>query len=172
MEALYSREKHRGFTILAFPCNQFGAQEPKSEAEIKEFVKKFNVDFPLFSKINVNGPNTHPVYQFLKGAFPGDVTWNFAAKFLVDRQGIPLRRFGKSDKFAEIDSVVDAVLSHKDDDEANGNDKEKNKPDQQPQAPVQPQVQPDGDAKSNENRRVTRSMASPTGATKPTSSSM
>jgi len=111
MSALYKRHVNQGFTILAFPSNQFGAQEPKSEAEIKEFVKKFDVQFPIFSKINVNGPKTHPVYKFLKGAFPGDVTWNFAAKFLIDRHGRPIRRFGKSEKFEDIEKVIDQVVA-------------------------------------------------------------
>jgi len=114
MSALYKKKVNQGFTILAFPCNQFGAQEPKGEAEIKEFVKKFDVEFPMFSKIDVNGPKTHHVYKFLKGAFPGDITWNFAAKFLIDREGRPIRRFGKAETFEEIDKVIDQVLAEPD----------------------------------------------------------
>jgi len=151
MQELYKQNKQKGFTILAFPCNQFGGQEPKSEAEIKEFVKKFNVDFPLFSKINVNGPKTHSVFEFLKKAFPGDVTWNFAGKFLVDRQGIPVRRFGKSDKFTDIEQVIQAILIQEDQSKTVSHDDD-------------PDDDDDNDKKAEEgkkpdNRRRTRSMA-------------
>jgi len=93
---LYKEYSDRGLQILGFPCNQFGAQEPKCELDIKNFTQnKFKVDFPLFSKIEVNGINTHPIYVYLKlqsGKFGSDVKnlydipWNFA-KFLVDNQG-------------------------------------------------------------------------------------
>jgi len=70
-------------------------QDPKSNKEIKEFVGKMGVTFPMFSKIDVNGSNEHPVYTFLKKCFPGDITWNFSSKFLISRDGIPFRRFEK-----------------------------------------------------------------------------
>jgi glutathione peroxidase len=84
--------------VLGFPCNQFGNQEPGTEAEILEFVtSKFEVDFPMFAKIEVNGPGEAPLYRLLKAAQPGDgdtpdITWNFE-KFLVDRTGDVVRRF-------------------------------------------------------------------------------
>ncbi len=98
LEAIYRKYKDRGFAVLGFPCNQFAAQEPGSEAEIASFCStKFDVTFPLFSKIEVNGPGRHPLYGFLTqqatqpdGA--GDIKWNFA-KFLIDKQGRVAARF-------------------------------------------------------------------------------
>jgi glutathione peroxidase len=92
LEALYRSHKDRGLRVLGFPCNQFGAQEPGSEAEIKTFCEsKYDITFPLFAKVDVNGPGKSPVFEYLtsqstapEGA--GDVVWNFA-KFVVDRQG-------------------------------------------------------------------------------------
>jgi glutathione peroxidase-family protein len=85
---------------VCFPCNQFGSQEPGSEAEIKKFVEdKFDfsgVGVNMMSKIDVNGGKTHPVWQFLKEQHPGDVRWNFAAKFLVDSEGNVVERNGDS----------------------------------------------------------------------------
>ena len=84
--------------MLGFPCNQFGKQEPGTEAEILEFVtSKFDVDFPMFSKIEVNGDGSAPLYQLLKAAQPGpgdssDITWNFE-KFLVDKEGNVVERY-------------------------------------------------------------------------------
>lgn len=98
---LYEKYKDQDFVILGFPCNQFGAQEPGTNEEIKEFVKQFNVTFPLFDKVDVNGDSAHPLWKFLTGSI-GEVMlgvpynrilWNFA-KFLVDRDGIPVKRFG------------------------------------------------------------------------------
>ena len=82
-----------GFAVLGFPCNQFGAQEPGTEAEIKQFVtSKFDVTFPMFAKIEVNGPGTAPLYEHLKAGAPGDIAWNFT-KFLVGRDGSVLKRY-------------------------------------------------------------------------------
>ena len=98
LEALYQRFKGRGFTVLAFPCNDFGAQEPGSEAEIKTFCEsKYNVTFPLFSKLHVKGNDRAPLYEFLTTQHtapdgPGDIAWNFA-KFLVGSDGRVLARF-------------------------------------------------------------------------------
>ena len=92
LQKLYSELGPQGFTVLGFPCNQFGAQEPGTEAEIQNFCStRFAVKFPMFAKIDVNGPQTHPLYAFLKRERPGlegkaDIEWNFA-KFLVDRKG-------------------------------------------------------------------------------------
>src|SRR5204862_5421550 len=81
LEALQEKYKDKGFTVLGFPCNQFGGQEPGTNEEIKEFCSsKYNVSFPLFDKIDVNGPKRHPLYVALAGAespYPGDIKWNF-----------------------------------------------------------------------------------------------
>ena len=97
LEELHQQFKDRGFSVLGFPCDQFGHQEPGNEAEIKEFCStKYNVTFPLFAKIEVNGSGAHPLYQFLKAEKKGllgteAIKWNFT-KFLVDRQGEVVKR--------------------------------------------------------------------------------
>jgi len=98
LEAVYRQYKDRGFAVLGFPCNQFGAQEPGSETEIAAFCStKFDVTFPLFAKIEVNGPGRHAVYDFLtqqatQPEGPGDIQWNFA-KFVVGKDGAVAARF-------------------------------------------------------------------------------
>jgi glutathione peroxidase len=98
LQTLYSELRERGLEVLGVPCNQFAGQEPGSEAEIQQFCStRYNVDFPLFSKIDVNGADRHPLYTWLteqKSApdGPGDIQWNFA-KFVVDRQGNVVGRF-------------------------------------------------------------------------------
>lgn len=96
LEKLHQAYRERGFTVLGLPCNQFAAQEPGSEDEIREFCSlNYGVTFPLGSKLEVNGPNRHPLYRLLAGEgaeFPGDITWNFE-KFLVGRDGRVLARF-------------------------------------------------------------------------------
>lgn len=97
--------------MLGFPCNQFGAQEPGSEEEILEFVRsKFDVDFPMFAKIEVNGDGAAPLYKLLKSEQPGDgdsadITWNFE-KFLVDKQGNVVRRFAPPTTPEEVGAVI------------------------------------------------------------------
>jgi glutathione peroxidase len=99
LQQLHERYAERGLAVLGFPCNQFGAQEPGTEGEIKRFCEtRFGVSFPMFSKIDVNGPSRHPLYAWLtaeptKPEGPGDVKWNFA-KFLVGKDGAVLARFG------------------------------------------------------------------------------
>lgn len=99
LEQLYERYKDKGFVVLGFPANDFGAQEPGSNAEIKEFCSsKYMVTFPLFSKITVKGEEKHPLYQWLTaGAEPnvpaGEVAWNFE-KFLIDADGNLVKRYG------------------------------------------------------------------------------
>jgi glutathione peroxidase len=101
--------------VLGFPCNQFGAQEPGTEEEILEFVtSKFDVDFPMFSKIEVNGDGACALYQMLKDAQPGegdsaDITWNFE-KFLVDKQGNVVKRFAPTVTPEEVAEVVPEYL--------------------------------------------------------------
>ena len=96
LEAIYDKYKEKGFTVLAFPCNQFNGQEPGTTEEIKQFCSaKYSVTFPLFDKIEVNGPKRHPLYVALAGEhspFPGDIKWNFG-KFLISRDGKILNRF-------------------------------------------------------------------------------
>jgi glutathione peroxidase len=94
LQELYDANKDRGFAVLGFPCNQFGAQEPGTNAEIQEFCSlRYGVTFPMFDKIDVNGPSRHPLYQALIAAQPaGDIAWNFE-KFLIDRNGEVVARF-------------------------------------------------------------------------------
>jgi glutathione peroxidase len=97
LQELYATYKDRGFAVLAFPCDQFGHQEPGSDDEIKSFCEtNYGVDFPLFSKIEVNGDNADPIYKFLKsekGGLLGDaIKWNFT-KFLIDKQGNVVDRY-------------------------------------------------------------------------------
>jgi glutathione peroxidase len=98
LQALYEKYHDDGLEILGFPCNQFAGQEPGSNEEIREFCQtRYNVQFPMFAKIDVNGDKAHPLYQFLKQEAPGDgespdIEWNFA-KFLIDRQGRVVKRF-------------------------------------------------------------------------------
>jgi len=112
MRTLAAKYRSQGLEILCFPCNQYGAQEPWEEAKIKAFVHNDMKcpDVQLFSKINVKGANTHPVYQFLLGAFPGVIGWNFASKFVTDRNGVPVARFENAD-WATIEERIVAELN-------------------------------------------------------------
>ena len=97
LENLYEKYKDQGLVILGFPCNQFGNQEPGTEKEISEgCLINYGVSFPMFSKIEVNGEDAHPIYKYLKNRLPGvfgkNIKWNFA-KFLIDRNGKPVKRF-------------------------------------------------------------------------------
>ncbi|MGE0387203.1 MAG: glutathione peroxidase [Gammaproteobacteria bacterium] len=115
LEALYRKFKDRGFAVLGFPCNQFGAQEPGSEAEISRFCSAtYDVSFPMFAKIDVNGPSAHPLYEHLKDARRGllgtrAIKWNFT-KFLVDRDGTVRKRYGSRVKPARIGADIAALL--------------------------------------------------------------
>ncbi len=115
LEALWRRRRDEGFTMLGFPCDQFGHQEPGDEAEIKRFCSlTYDVTFPLFAKIDVNGERTHPLYRWLKGEKAGlfgteAVKWNFT-KFLVDRSGKVVKRFAPSDTPEKIDKHIGDVL--------------------------------------------------------------
>ena len=114
LQKLYDRYASRGFTVLGFPCNQFGEQESGSEQEIASFCDMtYGVTFPIFKKVEVNGANADPLYRWLKRETPGsdnrDIEWNFA-KFLIGRDGKPVRRYG--DKFdpSEIAPDIEALL--------------------------------------------------------------
>jgi glutathione peroxidase len=119
LETLYQQYKDHGVVVLGFPCNQFGAQEPGTEAEIAQFCElNYGVSFPIFAKIEVNGPNAHPLYKFLKkeqsgilGAIGLDsIKWNFT-KFLVDRAGNVLERFASSTTPAELAPAIEKLLT-------------------------------------------------------------
>jgi glutathione peroxidase len=116
LQRLYEKYKDRGFAVLGFPSNQFAGQEPGAEEEIKTFCQTtYGVTFPLFSKIDVNGPNADPLYVFLKKAKPGflgskRIKWNFT-KFLVDRQGHVLKRYAPQEKPRTLETDIEAALS-------------------------------------------------------------
>ena len=107
------RYAEKGLRILAFPCNQFGGQEPDDEATIKEFVKGFGVGFDMFSKIDVNGNKADPLYIFLKkakGGFLGDrIKWNFT-KFLCDKNGVPYKRYAPTTSPKSLEKDITALL--------------------------------------------------------------
>jgi glutathione peroxidase len=115
LEALYRRHKDRGFSVLGFPCNQFGQQEPGESAEIRSFCERsYGVSFPMFAKIEVNGPQAHPLYRYLKAAQPGAlgtqaIKWNFT-KFLVGRGGEVTRRYGPAVQPSSLEPDLLAVL--------------------------------------------------------------
>jgi len=116
LEKLQRQYKAKGFTVIGFPCNDFGAQEPGTPSEIKEFCKAtFDVSFPLMEKVHVKGAEQHPLYAALTGkdaAFPGDIEWNFG-KFLVTADGKVLKRFNpkKSPDDPEVIQAIEAALS-------------------------------------------------------------
>ena len=115
LEALYREFKDRGFAVLGFPCDQFGAQEPGDEAEIATFCSTtYDVTFPMFAKIEVNGPRGHPLFQLLKSSRKGvlgteSIKWNFT-KFLVDRNGQVASRHAPSDTPASLRGEIEALL--------------------------------------------------------------
>lgn len=115
LEALYRRYRHRGFAVLAFPCNQFGAQEPGDAEEIAQFCSvTYDVTFPVFAKIAVNGADADPLFGALKKAAPGlmgtkSIKWNFT-KFLVGRDGKVVRRYGPQDKPEAIAADIEALM--------------------------------------------------------------
>ena len=115
LEALYRDLQARGLRVLGFPCNQFGAQEPGDAAEIANFCSlTYDVTFPMFAKIEVNGPREHPLYAWLKGEAPGllgskSIKWNFT-KFLIDREGRVAGRFAPTDKPEALRGRIEALL--------------------------------------------------------------
>ncbi len=111
LQALYDKYKDRGFVILDFPCNQFFHQAPGSDEEIHSFCTlKYNVSFPQFHKINVNGKEAHPLYEFLKSQKKGRIQWNFT-KFLVDKEGNVVDRFGPTTKPEAIEESISNLLA-------------------------------------------------------------
>jgi len=123
LEALYRKYRERGLTVLGFPCNQFGAQEPEAETGIATFCStKYGVTFPMFVKVEVNGPNAHPLYKFLKKEKPGlfgvfgsgAIRWNFT-KFLVDRKGIVTARYGPAKAPKSLARAIERLLAQNQD---------------------------------------------------------
>jgi glutathione peroxidase len=116
LEALWRKHRDAGLTVLGFPCDQFGHQEPGDEAAIKQFCSlRYDVTFPLFAKIEVNGQGAHPLYRWLKKEQTGvlgteAIKWNFT-KFLVDRSGTVVRRYAPTDTPEKIDGEVAALLA-------------------------------------------------------------
>jgi len=115
LEALYRKLKPKGFSVLGFPCNQFDAQEPGDEAAIADFCRThFGVTFPMFAKIEVNGPHAHPLYEYLKSASPGvagteAIKWNFT-KFLVGKDGTVAGRYAPTTIPAAIEKDIEKLL--------------------------------------------------------------
>lgn len=118
LQETYDKFKDKGFEVLAFPCNQFGEQEPGSDEEIKTFCERtFMTSFPIFSKLEVNGPNTDPLYQHLKKKAPGllglkDIKWNFT-KFLIDSKGNVIKRYAPVTKPESIEKDIEKLLEGK-----------------------------------------------------------
>ena len=116
LEKLYETYKNQGLVILAFPSNQFAGQEPGTNKEIQNFCKlNFGISFPLFEKIEVNGDNTHPIYLFLKSEATGflgteGIKWNFT-KFLIDKEGNVIDRYGSSTKPKKIATDIEKLLA-------------------------------------------------------------
>ncbi len=120
LELLYQTYRNRGLEVLGFPSNQFGAQEPGSAEEIGAFCEKnYGVTFPMFAKIDVNGPHAHPLYRFLKRAKPGflgvfgasSIKWNFT-KFLVDRKGNLVGRYGSATRPKALAGAIERLLGN------------------------------------------------------------
>jgi len=115
LEQLYENLHDDGLTILGFPCNQFGAQEPGSEAEIGQFCRaNYGVTFPMFAKIEVNGERAHPLYKYLKDAKPGllgteAIKWNFT-KFLIGKDGEPVARFAPNTRPQDLEAPIKKLL--------------------------------------------------------------
>jgi glutathione peroxidase len=118
LETIHEKYKDKGFSVLGFPCNQFNGQEPGTNEEIKQFCStKYNVTFPLFDKLDVNGPKRHPLYAELAGKdspYPGDIKWNFG-KFLIGRDGKIIKRFEPrtTPDDPEVTKAIEAALAAK-----------------------------------------------------------
>ncbi len=117
LEKLYQKYRDQGLEVLGFPCNQFANQEPGDEKAIEEFCQvNYGVSFPMFSKIDVNGENAHPLYKYLKKELPGfpggKIKWNFT-KFLVDSEGNPVKRFSPQTNPEKIDTYLEEYFSKK-----------------------------------------------------------
>ena len=115
LQELYAKYHHRGLEVLGFPCDQFGHQEPGSDAEIQSFCElNYGVTFPIFSKVEINGSGTHPLYKFLKneksGLLGDAIKWNFT-KFLVDKRGTVVERFAPQTTPERISAEIERELA-------------------------------------------------------------
>ena len=116
LQRLHERHAGRGFAVLGFPCNQFGKQEPGDAQQIGQFCEsRFQVSFPMFAKIDVNGANAHPLYRWLTGQKPGllgieAIKWNFT-KFLLRRDGTVYKRYAPTTKPEDIEADIEALLA-------------------------------------------------------------
>jgi glutathione peroxidase len=115
LEQLYRQHRTRGFAVLGFPCNQFGHQEPGDADEIKKFCSlNYDISFPLFAKVEVNGSHAHPLFEYLKSAQPGvlgteAIKWNFT-KFLIDRHGQVIKRYAPTETPESIAKDIETLL--------------------------------------------------------------
>lgn len=115
LEKLYQKYKDKGLVVLGFPCNQFGNQESGSSEEIQEFCQvNYGVSFPMFEKIKVNGSSAHPLFKFLKsklggGIFGSKIKWNFT-KFLINKNGVPKKRFGPTTMPKDLEKHIEKLL--------------------------------------------------------------
>ncbi len=115
LESLYQKYKDQGLVILGFPCNQFGKQEPGSSEDIQEFCQvNYGVSFPMFEKIEVNGEDTHPIFKYLKSQLSGGllgsrIKWNFT-KFIIDKNGNPVKRIAPITKPEKMEKTIEKIL--------------------------------------------------------------
>jgi glutathione peroxidase len=114
LEKLYRKYKDKGFIVLAFPCNQFLGQEPGTSEEIQAFcTNEYEVSFPLFEKNEVNGKDTHPLYQYLKSTLAlkgkNNIRWNFE-KFLINKNGVPIKRYAPKTSPESLESEIESLL--------------------------------------------------------------
>ncbi|MEH0152540.1 glutathione peroxidase [Limibacter armeniacum] len=114
LEKLYNKYKDRGLVVLGFPCNQFGEQEPGSAEDIQEFCQlNYGVSFPMFDKVDVNGENAHPIFEYLKSELNGflgnKIKWNFT-KFLIDKNGKPVKRFAPTTKPDRMEASIEKII--------------------------------------------------------------
>jgi len=118
LQQVYEKYQAQGLEILAFPCNQFGKQEPGSEDDIRSFAReKYGITFPLFRKVDVNGDEVHPVFSYLRDHLPGvvgttSVKWNFT-KFLVDHKGNPVKRYGTNEEPLSFEDDIKELLARR-----------------------------------------------------------
>ena len=116
LEELHQQYGAKGFEVLAFPCNQFGNQEPGTDSDIAQFCDlNYHTSYPLFSKVEVNGDGTHPLWKFLKKSAPGllgteAVKWNFT-KFLINKKGVPVKRYAPQDSPKSLSGDIEALLA-------------------------------------------------------------
>lgn len=117
LEELYQKYKDQGLVVLGFPCNQFGNQEKGNSEQIQEFCQvNYGVSFPMFEKIEVNGNNAHPLYKFLKSKLSGGllgskIKWNFT-KFLIDQNGVPIKRYAPTTVPKKMEKDIEKVINH------------------------------------------------------------